>query len=114
MRRIDGISARYVITVSEQDQTKPPDFVNVVSLPVLEQVRRDPRFTACRFPSKEGIVVFRFAPRSQASEALSPTSSESAWPTPSTTTEPPAISAANVESQDEPAQHKAFTDGCGK
>jgi hypothetical protein len=114
MRRIEELRTRYLITLSEQYQSTPPDFVNVVSLPVLEQVRRDPRFTACQFPSKEGIVVFQFAPRSDVSETSSPTPTESAWPTPSTATEPPAISAANVESQDEPAQHKAFTDGCGK
>jgi hypothetical protein len=81
MRRIEEFRTRYLITLSEQYQTTPPDFVNIVSLPVLEQVRRDPRFTPCRFPSKEGIVVFQFAPRSHATEALSPTSSESAWPT---------------------------------
>lgn len=113
MRRIEELRTRYLITLSEQYQSTPPNFLNIVSLPVLEQVRRDSRFTPCRFPSKEGVVVFQFAPRSPG-ETSSPISSESAWPTSSTAAEPPAISRANVGSQDKLAQHEAFTDGCRK
>jgi hypothetical protein len=112
MRRIEEFRTRYLITLSEQYQSTPPNFVNIVSLPVLEQVRRDPRFRPCRFPSKEGIVVFQFAPPSHVSETSSPTSSESAWQTSSTAAEPPANSRANVGTQDKPAQYEALTQGC--
>jgi hypothetical protein len=112
VRRIEELRTYYLITLSEQYQSTPPNFVNIVSLPVLEQVRRDPRFTPCRFPSKEGIVVFQFAPRSHVSETSSPTSSDGAWPTVSTTGVPPAISHAKVETQDKPAQYEALTQGC--
>jgi hypothetical protein len=61
MHRIEEIQIRYVITVSEQYQITPPNFVNIVSLPVLKQMRKDFRFTQCAFPSEDGLVVFRFA-----------------------------------------------------
>jgi len=62
MRRIETLQTRYLITLAEPYQSTEPDFVNVVSLPVLERVRRDSRFRQCAFPSKIGLVVFQFAP----------------------------------------------------
>jgi hypothetical protein len=65
MNRIEVSRARYVITVSEQHQVTP-DFVNLVSLPVLKLMRQDSRFSEYPFQSKNGLVVFKFAPAFQA------------------------------------------------
>ena len=35
MKRIDDFSTHYFITLDEPFQAKPPNFVNIVSLPVL-------------------------------------------------------------------------------
>jgi hypothetical protein len=77
MHRIEEFQTRYLITLSEQYQTTPPDFVNIVSLPVLERVRRDSRFTQDAFTSNSGLLLFQFAPDSHASE-LRPSTSPNA------------------------------------
>jgi hypothetical protein len=56
--RIDQIRAKYVLTLDEQFQRNPPDFLNVVSLPILEQLRRGGQFKAIPFRSDKGILVF--------------------------------------------------------
>jgi hypothetical protein len=58
LRRIDGISARYVITLDGACQKNPPNFLNVVSLPILEELRHSDRFKAVPFPNGNGILVF--------------------------------------------------------
>ena len=113
MRRIEEFRTHYLITLSEQYQSTPPNFVNIVSRPVLEPVRRDRRFTQCLFPSDDGVVVFQFAPGSDMNTTSSTISSEAAWPT-VTKGVPPAISAAKVDTQDKPTQHEVFTHGCVK
>lgn len=60
MRRIEELQTRYVITVAEPFQSREPNFVNIVSLPVLEQIRRDSRFAEYPFASEKGILLFRF------------------------------------------------------
>jgi len=62
MRRIEEFRTRYVITLAEPFHTNPPNFLNVVALPVLEQMRRDARFTQQDFPTQNGVLVFRFNP----------------------------------------------------
>jgi len=60
MRRIDAIRTRYVITLAEPFQAGLPGFLNVVSLPVLRDMRSDPRFRQVPFASRNGVLVFRF------------------------------------------------------
>jgi len=67
MRRVEELRTQYLITISEEYQVEP-NFVNVVSLPVLERVRQDSRFTQCAFPSKLGVLVFRFRRESQVTD----------------------------------------------
>jgi hypothetical protein len=114
MRRIEELRTYYLITLSEQYQSTPPNFVNIVSRPVLGRVRRDPRFTQCPFPSEDGVVVFQFAPGSQTSKRSSPISSDGVWPTVSTSGVPPANSRAKVDTQDKPTQYEALDHGCVK
>jgi hypothetical protein len=58
LQRILGIPARYVITLDEPFQQTPPDFLNVVSLPVLREIRRDSQFKSLPFKSDRGLLVF--------------------------------------------------------
>jgi hypothetical protein len=67
IRRIEALQTfygvlplRYLITVAEPYQSREPNFVNIVSLPVLEQIRQDSRFAQYPFPSKKGVLLFRF------------------------------------------------------
>jgi hypothetical protein len=59
MRRILGYRTRYVITLAEPFQTGLPAFLNVVSLPVLGEMRNDIRFVQVPFTSRNGVLVFR-------------------------------------------------------
>jgi hypothetical protein len=61
MRRIDEFQPQYLITLAESHQRNPPNFVNLVALPVLQRMRIDARFTPVPFPNQGGIVLFRFA-----------------------------------------------------
>jgi len=60
MRRIEEFHPRYVITVAEPFQVDPPDFLNVVSLAVLRDMRSDNRFSQVPFASPNGVLVFQF------------------------------------------------------
>ena len=60
MRRIEEFRPRYVITVAEPFQAGLPGFLNVVSLPVLYDLRSDDRFSQVPFASHSGVLVFRF------------------------------------------------------
>ena len=60
MRRIEEFRPRYVITVAEPFQVGLPGFLNVVSLPVLRDLRTDDRFSQVPFASRNGVLVFRF------------------------------------------------------
>ncbi len=60
MRRIEEFRPRYVITVAEPFQVGLPGFLNVVSLPVLRDLRSDNRFNQVPFTSRNGVLVFRF------------------------------------------------------
>ena len=62
MRRIEEFRTRYVITLAEPFQTAPPNFLNLATLPVLEQMRRDTRFARQEFASQNGVVIFQFNP----------------------------------------------------
>ncbi|MGA2275751.1 MAG: hypothetical protein ABSH00_19555 [Bryobacteraceae bacterium] len=60
MRRIGEFRPRYVITLAEPFQAGLPGFLNVVSLPVLRDLRSDDRFSQVPFASHSGVLVFRF------------------------------------------------------
>jgi hypothetical protein len=60
MRRIEEFRPRYVITVAEPYQAGLPGFLNVVSLPVLRDLRSDNRFSQVPLTSRNGVLVFRF------------------------------------------------------
>lgn len=55
---IDNCKPRFIIGVLE-DKQPPPDFVNLVNLPLLAHVRADSRYEQVEFPSDLGIIVFQ-------------------------------------------------------
>lgn len=57
--RVDGFNCMYYISLDDQYQTRPPNFLNVVSLPMLRRVRNDPRFEQVQVPTTNGVLVFR-------------------------------------------------------
>jgi hypothetical protein len=61
LHRIDQLRAVYIITLDEGFQTRPPNFINRVSLPVLQAIKTDPRFVRVPFESRLGVVIFRRA-----------------------------------------------------
>ena len=60
MRRIEEFRPRYVISLAEPFQAGLPGFLNVVSLPVLHDMRIDARFNQVPFASQNGVLVFQF------------------------------------------------------
>jgi len=60
IRRIEEFRPRYVITIAEPFQAGLPGFLNIVSLPVLRDLRSDDRFSQVPFTSRNGVLVFRF------------------------------------------------------
>jgi hypothetical protein len=54
MQLASGIS----ISLKEPFQRIPPNFLNIVSLPVLREVSRDPWFRRVPFASHTGVVIF--------------------------------------------------------
>jgi hypothetical protein len=61
MKRIDDFAAKFVITLDEPHQSSP-NFLNVVSLEVLHDLKSSHRFKQTPFPSKKGIVIFERLP----------------------------------------------------
>jgi hypothetical protein len=57
MKRIEDLSARFVITLDGPFQS-PPNFLNVVSLPALRELKVGQRFARVPFPSEKGILIF--------------------------------------------------------
>jgi hypothetical protein len=58
MKRIDELSAKFVLTLDEPFQPATPNFLNVVALPVLRELKRSEDFTRVPFPSEKGILIF--------------------------------------------------------
>jgi hypothetical protein len=56
-RRLESLHIQYFITLDEPFQTKPPNFLNEVSLPVLRQLKQDPQFHWVPFSSRKGIAI---------------------------------------------------------
>jgi hypothetical protein len=59
VKRVDEFTPMYYITLDEPFQRIPPNFVNMVSLPMLKHVRMDPGFEQVQPASANGVVVFR-------------------------------------------------------
>jgi len=65
MQRIEEFSTRYVITLDEPFQGTP-NFLNVVSLAVLNELKGGERFTRVPFRSEQGILIFERQSRASA------------------------------------------------
>ncbi len=57
--RLEQIGIVYFVSLEEDKQPSPPDFVNRVTLPALRRVASDPAFARVNFPSRLGILLFR-------------------------------------------------------
>jgi len=57
--RLNELKIAYFISIAEDKQSKPPNFVNEASLPIIKKIRKDPMFVQEPFESKLGIIVFR-------------------------------------------------------
>jgi len=57
--RLEQIGIVYFVSLEEDKQPSPPDFINRVTLPVLRRVVSDPNFVRVNFPSRLGILLFR-------------------------------------------------------
>jgi hypothetical protein len=72
MRRIWDFRANYVIALAEPFQRGLLGFVNVVSLPVLGELRNDIRFRQVPYASRNGVLVFRVRDGSPAAAGKAP------------------------------------------
>jgi len=58
LKRIDTLNTFFVISLDQQHQMNPPNFLNVVSLPVLHAIQSESRFRQLPFPSGKGVLIF--------------------------------------------------------
>jgi hypothetical protein len=58
LTRIDDLHATYLVTLERTFQTTPPNFLNLVSLPVLDEIERSTRFRRLPFSSSNGMLIF--------------------------------------------------------
>jgi hypothetical protein len=65
MKRIEDFATRFVITLDEPAQSTP-NFLNLVTLPVLHELENGGRFTRVPFPSEKGMVIFERQNRASA------------------------------------------------
>jgi hypothetical protein len=68
LKRIEDFSTRFVITLDEPYQSAP-DFLNLVSLPVLRALDSGERFTRIPFHSEKGILIFERQNRASAASS---------------------------------------------
>ncbi|HUB80046.1 MAG TPA: hypothetical protein VMB03_14670 [Bryobacteraceae bacterium] len=59
VQRVKEFNLSYYISLDERFQPAPPNFVNIVSLPMLRQIRMDPQFEQVPFVNMDGVVIFR-------------------------------------------------------
>lgn len=59
VKRVEELNPMYYITLDEPFQRIPPNFVNMVSVPMLKHVRMDPSFEHVPASSANGVVLFR-------------------------------------------------------
>ena len=65
MKRIEDFAARFVITLDEPSQSMP-NFLNLVTLPVLHELETGTRYMRIPFQSERGIVIFERQNRASA------------------------------------------------
>lgn len=58
-QRLKSLKIPYFISIKEEKQPKPPNFVNKVSLPILQRIRQDKNFVPDPAESILGVIVFR-------------------------------------------------------
>lgn len=58
-KRLDELNIAYFISLEESALPQPPNFLNEVSLSILQKIRADHRFTQLPYDSKLKVVVFR-------------------------------------------------------
>jgi hypothetical protein len=59
LARIDQLDIAHFISLNEPAHPQPPNFLNQVSLPVLQAIRKDKRYVQQPFDSELNIIVFR-------------------------------------------------------
>jgi hypothetical protein len=57
--RLNQLRIMYFVSIEEDKQPRPPNFLNRVTLPILRRVVSDPDFAPVDFPSRLGILLFR-------------------------------------------------------
>lgn len=57
--RVNELNIAYFISLEESAHPQPPNFLNEVSLSILQKIRADHRFTQLPYDSKLKVVVFR-------------------------------------------------------
>jgi len=57
--RVHNFHIMYYITLDENFQAKPPNFVNLVTLPVLKEIKTDPGFEEVGSTDSNGVILFR-------------------------------------------------------
>lgn len=60
--RMESLNIRYFISLAAEHQPSPPNFVNQISLPFLERLRKSSEFRPTPFHSELGIVIFERIP----------------------------------------------------
>jgi hypothetical protein len=58
LHRIDTFDPIFVITLEERFQSGPPELLNQTALPLLRELRHDPRFSRIPFDSTLEVIVF--------------------------------------------------------
>jgi hypothetical protein len=59
VRRVEDFNIMFYITLDERHQTIPPNFVNIVSLPLLKHISEDPKFQQVPFATANGVLIFQ-------------------------------------------------------
>ncbi len=62
IKRINDLNIVYFISVKENFMPDPPDFLNMVSKPVLKWVEKNKKFEQISFDSNQGVVIFHRIP----------------------------------------------------
>ena len=58
-KRVEDFHIMFYITLDERSQSVPPNFINVVSLPMLKHIGEDSNFQQIPFASADGVLIFQ-------------------------------------------------------
>ena len=59
VKRVEDFKIMFYITLEERSQTVPPNFINIVSLPMLKHISEDPTFHPVPLASADGVLIFQ-------------------------------------------------------